>query len=268
MQHVCRYHSGLLIICIILFISISASAYRFAYDEDNDIIIDTLNDRQWKIAPYSNSCTRVEANEWCRNLEGNWYLPSVALLNDLYWSGITARDWGYFDINLNGSSMSFVWSSDRGTSTDFLVKAYDFASGQASEVYSNVEYACRVFAVRRTPGDINRFVEYDDSFLDTVTGFEWMVYEISPCTWTEAEIYINSIGNGWRMPTNNQYMELYEATIGIESEGPLGEVKNTFWSCTTEGLRDPSVAFVFCMSFGSSFVFRIDRDVASVCVIR
>ena len=95
-----------------------------------NIITDSTTGLEWQVNVDENINWK-KAKEWASNLEGDWRMPSLPELRELYKAGITSKNWGYFQ-----SSGCFVWSDQtQGFSSALLFgfdggdEYYDFRSG-------------------------------------------------------------------------------------------------------------------------------------------
>jgi hypothetical protein len=64
-------------------------------------------------------------------------------------------------------------------------------------------------------------------YVDKVTGLEWLVGENKDTTWYEAEEWVDSLGNGYKMPTLKELRSLYKDGLGTRNMPP--ELKTTGW---------------------------------------
>ena len=57
--------------------------------------------------------------------------------------------------------------------------------------------------------------------MEKIMKLEWQENSLSnPMTWHEAMDYVNSLGNGWRLPTKGELDEAYRAKVkGFQSDG-------------------------------------------------
>ena len=68
---------------------------RFRESSD-DAITDIVTGLQWRIGP-DRDFDWHSANIWIANLEGDWRMPTLDELEDLFDAGITTETWGPFD---------------------------------------------------------------------------------------------------------------------------------------------------------------------------
>jgi hypothetical protein len=68
---------------------------RFRESSD-DAITDIVTGLQWKIGP-DRDFDWHSANIWIANLEGDWRMPTLDELEELFDAGITTETWGPFD---------------------------------------------------------------------------------------------------------------------------------------------------------------------------
>lgn len=111
------------------------------FEKSGSIITDHQTDLQWRAGPDSD-IDWYGSESWVDNLEGNWRMPTLSELSNLYNAGITNPDWGLFSI----SDASWVWSNRIRDSASAW--ALDFFSGE--EICNNINgtFRSRVFAVR------------------------------------------------------------------------------------------------------------------------
>ena len=93
-----------------------------------------------------------------------------------------------------------------------------------------------------TPPDLEEkpvYVSGSDGIVrDTNTGLEWKTGPDKDTNWNEAKVWVESLGNGWRMPKTYELEGLYKKGIGIRNMTPL--LKTTgwcIWSSETKGSR-------------------------------
>jgi len=117
---------------------------RFRQSSD-DIITDIVTGLQWQVGPdrdFDWQCAGI----WIENLDGNWRMPMLNELEELFDAGITTKTWGPF---ANAGWM--VWSVDyacRNLSRPFCFIPYDIYQGAHEPAPSGH----RVFAVLSPPG--------------------------------------------------------------------------------------------------------------------
>lgn len=102
-------------------------------------------------------------------------------------------------------------------------------------------------------GDKPRFyamtIIYDDDNL------EWVVGPDQDITRDEAKDWVDSLGDGWRMPTTDELKTLYQSGIGSRNIDPLFQTTGWFvWSDKIDG------SSVFTVYFGSGDELPYARD--------
>ncbi len=128
----------------------TASASRISiYDRfresSDDIITDIVTGLQWKIGPDRNF-DWYSAGIWIENQGGNWRMPMLHELEELFVVGITTETWGPFE-----NTGWLVWSVDyssRNMSRLFCFIPNDVFLG----AHMSPPYGQRVFAVLSPPG--------------------------------------------------------------------------------------------------------------------
>gem|GEM_PF-2850847 len=65
---------------------------------------------------------------------------------------------------------------------------------------------------------------------DLETDLQWLVGPERQISLTEADVWVESLGNGWRMPTRSELYFLYEAGIGFGNWGVFENDGNRVWS--------------------------------------
>jgi len=80
-----------------------------------------------------------------------------------------------------------------------------------------------------------RFVEKEDSYLDTKTGLEWSKENLNPMTWYSAML----APKGWKLPTIKELLTI----VDYDLEDPVTELPNIqplfYWSATTDAGYEP-----------------------------
>ncbi|OPL19161.1 MAG: hypothetical protein AVO35_11965 [Candidatus Aegiribacteria sp. MLS_C] len=67
----------------------------------------------------------------------------------------------------------------------------------------------------------DRFQTFGEFVIDTATGFQWLVGPDRDLDWAQARDWVDSLGNGWRMPSIDELEDLYEAGVSADSRGPF-----------------------------------------------
>ncbi|EFK05806.1 conserved hypothetical protein [delta proteobacterium NaphS2] len=84
---------------------------------------------------------------------------------------------------------------------------------------------------------------------DTRTNLQWLAGPDRNVTWDEADRWVKSLGEGWRMPTLKELEGLYHKGAGPRNMTPLLETTGWWvWSCETVGKKEAR-----SFSFGPGF---------------
>ena len=113
---------------------------RVRFSQSGSVITDNETNLQWCVSPDSDM-DWYEAEDWVDNLGGDWRMPTLSELRELYDAGIKYADWGYFE-----NSGLCVWSGEvRDSSSAWR---FDFYYGYERWDYRDFSYNIRAFAVR------------------------------------------------------------------------------------------------------------------------
>jgi len=86
-----------------------------------------------------------------------------------------------------------------------------------------------------------RFVEEEDNYIDTITGFRWSKENFGPMDWDEV---VDKQPVGWRLPTLEELLSVVNSKkIGPATELP-GIEQSYYWSSTTYAHRSDGVRIV------------------------
>lgn len=97
------------------------------------------------------------------------------------------------------------------------------------------------------------FVKDNDGIItDQFTGLQWLVGPDRGMSWHNAAEWVNSLGNGWRMPTRADLQGLHVAGINAENWGPF---RNGGWMIWSGEVCDSYSAWFINFSDGSEDVF-------------
>ncbi len=86
-------------------------------------------------------------------------------------------------------------------------------------------------------------VSSDDVITDIVTGLQWKVGPDKDFDWYDAGIWIENLGDNWRMPTHSELEELFDAGITTMSWGPFD---NTGWIVWSVDYARRNMSYPFC----------------------
>ena len=112
---------------------------RVRFSQSGSVITDNETNLQWRVGPDSDT-DWYEAEDWVDNLGGDWRMPTLSELRELYDAGIKYADWGYFE-----NSGLCVWSGEVRDSSS----AWYFNFNGGYERWCNRDpYRLRAFAVR------------------------------------------------------------------------------------------------------------------------
>ncbi len=105
-----------------------------------NIITDSKNGHEWQVYA-DKDINWKEAKKWVRSLEGEWRMPFLPELRELYEAGVNSNNWGCFQ-----NTGYWVWSSQ----VEGLSSAWFFNFFYGTEDYYNRsdDGTIRVFAVR------------------------------------------------------------------------------------------------------------------------
>ena len=108
----------------------------------------------------------------------------------------------------------------------------------------------------------SRFSVSEDVINDNVTGLEWRVGSDEGTSWDDANDWVNSLGDNWRMPTRSELRALWSAGIKKDSWGPFQNSGTWVWaevrdsmSAWTYNFKDNSEDWGVSYVFG--FTFRV-----------
>lgn len=88
-----------------------------------------------------------------------------------------------------------------------------------------------------------RFRENDDGLItDIVTGLQWKVGPDRDTDWYEANIWVNNLGDRWRMPMREELEELYDAGINVNT---WGSFDNDGWSVWCVDYHSSGMRYLF-----------------------
>jgi len=142
--------SVLLSLLVLLLAGCSSSTSRISiYDRfrssSDDTITDIVTGLQWKIGP-DRDFDWYSAVIWVDDLSGNWRMPMLEELEDLFDAGITTLTWGPFE-----NTGWLVWSVDYA-STDMSYPFCFIPNDVFLGSHMPPPYGQRVFAVLSPPG--------------------------------------------------------------------------------------------------------------------
>jgi len=231
--------------------------YENRFSKTGGVITDNLTSLQWRMGPDSNTNWK-EAYYWSNNLAGNWRMPSPEELEQLFNEGIGGSDWSNFQFQSNNSYG--LWSNNIiNFSTASYVDNRPGATGNFARRRGQGGNS-RAIAVRdpnATDASANtntfrvdslfeyRFEKIGEFITDNRTVLTWQVGPDYDMYWNEADNWVSTLGENWRLPTIDELTELYDA--GIE-HGNWGQFENSgewVWSSTTYGDGPPWAKF-FC----------------------
>lgn len=87
---------------------------------------------------------------------------------------------------------------------------------------------------------------------DQFTGLQWLVGPDRSMSWSDAEEWVISLGDGWRMPTRNDLQGLHIAGINADNWGPF---RNSGWMIWTGEVQDSYSAWFVNFFDGSEDAF-------------
>jgi len=91
-------------------------------------------------------------------------------------------------------------------------------------------FGYRIGFAAEEPEIYGQFEKVGPIIRDTVTGLEWQVGPERDMHWAEARDWVDSLGNGWRMPSIEELEGLYEAGVSADSRGPFACNGDKVWA--------------------------------------
>jgi hypothetical protein len=102
---------------------------------------------------------------------------------------------------------------------------------------------------------------------DKETNLEWKAGKDEDTTWDEAKEWVDSLGDGWRMPTLEELRSLYKDGLGTRNMPP--ELKTTGWWAWSRETRDETSAWTFFFPNGEDYwLYRNDSTLGRAFVVR
>ena len=192
--------------------------YQLNLDVVKPIIVEHKLDLPFEIADRSPEkiMTWYEAVEYVKTLGEGWRLPTIEELHEIYNSK-------------NNFTKDYYWSSTEGSGDGAW--GQNLSDGNQFNFFKG--YSSYVRAVR-----------------DIIKQKPTLSFEIADkstekkLTWPEAFAYVESLGDGWRLPTKDELNQIYEANNDF--------IAGNYWS-GTEG--NGNLAWRQDMSNGSQFTF-------------
>lgn len=188
---------------------------------------------QWIVHPDSSSDWNA-ASVWVNSLGGDWRMPSLDELQELY--------------NAGKIDEVYIWSGQ----TEDPLSAWYLAcfDGGFSYPRDRTDDNLLAVAVRSVAVQDARFsIDIQRIITDNVTGLEWFVYNEDPGWRPEFGTYyswVNQLGAGWRLPTVFELQELYEAGITSDQWGYFQYDLEVIWSDEFE-----SPGYIFAVDFSN-----------------
>lgn len=149
-----------------------------------------------------------EALEYVKSLGEGWRLPTIDELRQIYNSK-------------NDFNKNEYWSSTNSNDIDSIV--LDFYDG--SDYCYDLGMGCYVRAVKDIVVE-PLTIEISDKAIE------------GKYTWQSANEYVNSLGDGWRLPTSNEMYQISQLENDFEQD--------IYWSCSHSGSKNR-----WCYSFHS-----------------
>jgi len=107
-----------------------------------------------------------------------------------------------------------------------------------------------------------RFIQDEKGIIrDTKTNLEWQVGPDKDTTWAAAKTWVDSLGEGWRLPTVQELQGLYEEGKGTRNIDPVFGM-NGWWVWSTSSGSSFARTFSFyygCESSGNRGYSRFSR---------
>lgn len=96
-----------------------------------------------------------------------------------------------------------------------------------------------------------------ETFIDERTDLEW---QLNPpdnvMTWEMANKYVHRLGDGWRLPTINELIDMYDYENSKPFHEDLKWESSYYWSSTTYA---PSTSSAWLVYFGNGYVLSSDK---------
>jgi len=198
----------------------SLCEYRFK--KIDEFITDNRTVLTWQVGP-DYDMYMDEADNWVSALGGNWRLPTTEELTELYDSGIEYGNWGQFS-----NSGKWLWSSTTTPwAVNFCENHYADINSHGSPEQTNTNR--RVFAV------CNRYIKQENIITDIVTNLQWIVGPDSSTNWNDANSWVNTLGNGWRLPSIDELSTLYDTGIYSRAWGHFQNEGSYVWAMQPDG---------------------------------
>jgi len=90
------------------------------------------------------------------------------------------------------------------------------------------------------------------TYYDKNTNLEWQVGPDKNIDWYEANDWIDSLGDSWRMPTIEEYKTIYKAGLGKRNIPP--ELETTGWYGWSDKEEDDGYAWDFHFYSGEEYL--------------
>ena len=98
----------------------------------------------------------------------------------------------------------------------------------------------------------DRFPETRGLISDTVSGFQWQVGPDSSTDWMTANLWVENLdGNGWKLPSKEDLLQLHEEGVNWNNYGPFDTDGTAVWSDSTSPHGANAWIFDFMIGTGS-----------------
>ena len=140
-------------------------------------------------------------------------------------------------------------SNELADSIGYLLACHLLASNsptEAGRIFDELgNYRDSQDIVRNLEGGGMRFMIEGRVITDCLTGLEWMVGRDSTTTWFTARNWVQTLPNGWRMPSVDELEELYNAGIDQDNWGYFENSGKWVWSGEVREFEPNAYLFQF-----------------------
>ena len=245
----------------------------------NGIVYDIKTGLEWYAGPDKDT-TWDTAKRWVANLDvagGGWRMPTKSELKGLYQKGVGTRNM----TPLLKATGWWVWSGDE-TGGFSNAWGFHFTRGTGFWKAGSNSHSTRGFAARSQNNELPAIKEESESapkyasispdaakpkivardahyekyangiVRDTRTGLEWYAGPDKDTNWKEAKRWVASLNvdsGGWRMPTENELVGLYQK--GVASRNMTALLKTTGYVLWSGETKDSSSAWSYYLEIGT-----------------
>lgn len=193
-------------------IIISQNYNRFEKQYDGSIL-DKSTGLIWANSDNQEDVTWYGAKKYCENYKGGgWRMPTMDELYSLYDGNIYGNNGFRITKLITLTGHGWFWTTDRASDPN-MVMVLSFRDANKGPAFPNdfSRSRGRVLPVKSN----DRFIQQNGGIYDTKTGLTWAESDNSKdVTWVDAIVYCeNYKGGGWRMPTMEELLTLYDSSI-------------------------------------------------------